>query len=408
MRFRSPFGTIPAAPCGQALPWTLAILMVAGVAQLALFVALQGREPAAQREGTRKELVLGLTNVLNPNALPQVASKRPSLAPETRLPAELPPVGEIPANLPPSAAGKQSPTPLVATPKPPAIPPPPSPVGPTEPPPPPGDIEQPDPSVLPQEDVRLLVAEAVVLRRSGDMAGAIGKLNGALDLAPGHPRLLFEMAATYEAMGMTERAVEAYRNVASMGPTRAGALHPIAERRLKEGLRGPGSASADDDALYLGVAEEIPRPDEHGQTLLLRFDIHARPGVGINASQVSLPVRFFDLVDGKRTEPSIADAPEVKWVSPPVDWKEPGVETVEVTYHLADEARGTDGTARKYFGYRIELYYQDTLLDILARPRRLASFQDPLPPSTPGLLPEAIDTLPDTLPESLGGTLLGP
>ena len=250
------------------------------------------------------------------------------------------------------------------------------------------------------------MSEAIGLRRAGDMAGAVAKLNTALDILPAHPRVLFEMAATYEAMGMTEKSAENYRTVADMGAERAGALYPIAEHRLREGAAIPGKDSPADDPLFLGTIEEIRRPGDDGLDITLRLDIHARPGIAIDAAKVLVPVQFFDQI-GSKVIPNPAEPANVDWTTAPVDWKEPGIETVEITYHLPDQP-AVDSAApgeRKYLGYSVELYYHDALLDVLARPRRLARFQvarDPAPPESPGLP----DSLPESLPDSLGGPLL--
>lgn len=360
---------------GSALAWTVGLLALAFFVQLALFVAIQGRQPATKM-GTAEGNPPKPAEVLPPKPAP------PPVVAVVDLPVALPPVENEPA---PSVQGH---LPLVARPVPvPAKPAPPR----TAPP-----VEQTDPASIPREDVRVLVAEAVRLRRGGDMAGAVGKLNTALDILPGHPRIIFEMAATYEAMGMTDRALDNYRNVAEMGAARAGVLHPIAENRLKNGINSPNRRAADGDILFLDTVEEILQPGVDGQTVVLRCNVHSALGRAIDPAAVSLPVRFFDLVDGHKTEVSAAAPPQVHWSSPPVDWKEPGIETVEITCRMpaSDPAEGNN---RKYLGYMVELYYQDALLDLVARPRRLARFSE-----SPVPAPE----LPGVLPDSLGGPLL--
>lgn len=382
------FGEKDAAICcrprGSALGATLGLLAIVALSQLFLFFNLQGKTTGADKAGTAPEVAAGV-------AVAEIPAQA-NLA--NSLPTELPPLEEPVEirNLAASAAKK-----LVANPEPPAA-------SSTA-----LDLSGVDPAILPRDDLKVLVAESIRLRREGNMAGAVGKLNTALDALPGHPRLVFEMASTYEAMGMTERAMESYRNVAAMGP-RAGVLQPIAERRLQdvtEAVAGKGSAGSD-DILFLGDIEEVREPALDGETMLLRFDIQAQPGTVVDATKVSLPVKFFDLVGGNLTEPSMAENPAVRWATPPVDWKEPGIETVEVRYHLPSSLRDEGPRERKYLGYVVELRYRENLLDVVSRPRRLVMESPPALPAFTPAIQDLPGELPEELPGNLGGPLLGP
>lgn len=378
-------------PRGYTLGATLGLLAIIALSQLFLFFGLQTRPTGGEKAGTAPEVAAGFAVAEIPTPKIPVPSSA-NLA--NALPTELPPVEE-PEKVQPTALRASrnptlnpEPTPLREGSLPPA-----------------GE----DPSVLPRDDLKVLVAEAIRLRRAGDMAGAVGKLNTALDSLPGHPRLVFEMASTYEAMGMTERAMETYRNVAAMG-SRAGVLQPIAKRRLEDvtkAVAGDGTGGGD-EVLFLGRVEEVREPSEDGESVLLRFDIQSKPGAAVDGSQISLPVRFFDLVGGERAEPSMAETPTVRWTTPPVDWKEPGIETVEVRYHLPSLLRDEGPRERKYLGYVIELRYRDKLLDVVSRPRRLVMESPPTIPTSPSLAPELPSDLPEELPTSLGGSLLEP
>ena len=255
--------------------WSLGLLALAAVVQLALFIAIQGREPA-NKTGTAEELstVVPVTPSSKPVRTTAPAIKQ---VPEVivDLPDALPPVDDAPtppAKVRPSVVGRPVPPPAK-----------PATTGAVT----ANRIEQPDPAALSRDDVRVLVAEAVRMRRAGDMAGAVGKLNTAIDLLPGHPRVVFEMAATYEAMGMTERAMENYRNIAEMGSARAGALYPIAENRLKNGITVPGQRGPDTESLYLGDIEEILQTDPDGKTVVLRCNVHGMLGRAIDPAAVT-------------------------------------------------------------------------------------------------------------------------
>ena len=384
------------AQSGSALAWTLVLLALAALAQVGLFITLQGRSPAPVKTGTEAESAKNTQETTHTPA--DVPSLLPDSLPPEELASETPSI-ELTNTTPLKNAKSYRPQErrIVAglessekTSKP--------------------EIQPPDPSILPQDEARVMVSEAIRLRRAGDMAGAVAKLNQALDTLPGHPRVVFEMAATYEAMGMTERASENYRILADMGLARAGSLHAIASRRLAEGLATP-DRSGPEEALYIGNIQEIRQPGTDSQTVVLRVDVQARPGIAIQPADVLLPVQFYDLVNGTKVEPTAAEPPTVAWTSHPIDWKEPGIETVEITHKMPPSAADPDSSGeRKYLGYLVELYYQEALLDVSARPRRLARYQVPpdptINPSTSSQFPEIdSDSLPESL-DNLGGALL--
>ena len=347
---------------GGALGWTVGLLAGVAVAQMALFLSLQNR-PA------------GPTGAEKPSLPP------PEVTPVPPPPAPSPaPVSANPI-IPPNPAPEVAPAKPSRANEPVVVQPSPAPPG-----PPKAVIPATDPAAMPRDDVRALVGDAIQKRRSGDMGGALAKLSTAADLQPGHPRILFEQAATYEAMNLTEKAAATFAQIARLGPEKAGALYAIAQRRLSDGLHTTESTAPSDADLFIGDIQEIRHPETPGwEKVDLHIDLHARPGKKINASDVFLSVQFFDLVAGKRVEPTQADPPQAHWTTLPADWRDPGIETVEVTYSLPPPAPGQQAVeSRQYLGYLVELYYQDALLDVIAQPRRLARFQvQPASPETP-------------------------
>ena len=360
---------------GGALGWTLALMGGVAVAQLALFLSLRPRPDPLPAPGPPPTA---------PTAPPSPAAVAPPLVPPPPAPAvdrqpsqpvRTPDLVAKPESMPAPAPPSAPATALA-----PAAPP--SPTQPAAPPPP----TAPDPAALARDDVRLLVADAIQQRRNGDMGSALAKLSTAADLQPGHPRVLFEQATTYEAMGLADKALATFSQIMALGPTRAGTLHGIAQRRLHDGVRTVQATAPNDADLFVGDIQEIRHPETPGvQRVDLRLDLHGRPGKKINPSDVFLSVQFFDLVNGTRVEPTRADPPRTRWTSEPVDWVDPAIETVEVSYALPDPVPGVDAAeSRLYLGYLVELYYQDALLDVVAQPRRLARFPArPAPDSPP-------------------------
>ncbi len=244
-----------------------------------------------------------------------------------------------------------------------------------------------DPAALEDEKLRELVNQAIDLRRRGDMPNAIARLQTALSLEPAHPRVLFEQALTYETMGLAERAASRFEAVAELGPERAGVLYEVARRRLDEGLRTLRDLAPIEEAVFIGDIREMSPPQaSQGETRrVLAIDLHARPGHPLDNNQLTVVVQFFNLVDGHTIEPISGPSPRHDWVSQPVDWTDPGIETLEVTYieSPADRIGLANGGRREYFGYLVEVYYQDVLVDAVARPRRLSRFRDDLIPGSP-------------------------
>jgi len=252
-----------------------------------------------------------------------------------------------------------------------------------------------DPAAITSDEVRDLVTDAIRLRRQGDMAGAVAKLESAISLSPGHPRVLFEAGLTYEGMGLADRALARFQDLVNLGPMLAGSLFEIAQRRLAEGAQMPGRNQTPADAVHIGdVRESISPPNPDGQQVILTIDLHALPGRPLRNDDLAVIVKFFDQTADGRVAASLAPPPSSRWLSLPVDWADPSIETLEVAHFLPTQA-----DARGYFGYLIELYYQDVLMDVLARPRRLARYQVE---DGPGDYPPGLDSLlGGGLPDSL-------
>lgn len=70
-----------------------------------------------------------------------------------------------------------------------------------------------------------------------------------------------------------------------------------------------------------------------------------------------------------------------------MDWEEDGIEPVEIEYVRGDLS--TDEVkkygSRNYYGYVIEVYWNDKLQDVKAEPPELADFAREMPPPQPAL-----------------------
>jgi len=235
------------------------------------------------------------------------------------------------------------------------------------------------------ESAEKLLHDAVRSRQQDDIGTAIVKLREAERLIPNHPRLLFELATTLEQIGRTDKAAEAYQKVHAMGADITGPYHSLAEQKLTEGMRSITSEAPIEEVVYLGNVEERRDPiidpadgSTIGLTLELTASIQSRPGVVIEDSvnDVYIAVHLVDIVDGFKEELIASEPPTLDWLELPVDWKDGGLETLRLTYQLPriQDVQGVNTTNRKYLGYVIELYYRGRLVDLVARPRRLARF----------------------------------
>lgn len=107
-------------------------------------------------------------------------------------------------------------------------------------------------------------------------------------------------------------------------------------------------------------------PTEGGaKHFTLRIPIKARRGAMVNPTDVTIQVRFYDLIEGDKVVPTAAKI-ESKWAEPPVDWLDAGMEELNVAYLLGSEDQG-----RKYFGYVVSVRYKDELQASTAEPKSL-------------------------------------
>ncbi len=260
------------------------------------------------------------------------------------------------------------------------------PLGPAAPPPPSTAINDPR--------VAELVELAVLLRREGDMGGALQKLRQADRLHGGHPRILWELAGVYEKLSIPDKAESSLRAILQLGPGLGGEYHVLAQHTLAS-LRAPG-ASQRDAASALRFGDPLTTPDTDpadGQQVGVRLALHSSLATPIDPADVAILIQFYDLVDGATVEPSRGDPPLNAWPTQPVDFAT-GSEIVDYTYRMPLLSPGEIAAVgqREFYGFVAKLYYRDALQDVLAQPRTLLADPPRGGPANPMLDPSLFPT----------------
>ena len=267
--------------------------------------------------------------------------------------------------------------------------------------------------------------QARSLRQRGDMRAALSRLREALVAEPDNPQILAELALTYEAMQLADKAFEQWQRIYGMGES-VGALYYLADAKLHGGAsvpgngstptRRPGGPSAVDNTmlkLTSVTVENIPDPSVE-EKVALKIVVKGLPGVVIDPEKVRIDANFYDLVDGKDVVQTNAQT-DFEWLTPkPINWANDKSEVLEALYIRpkgvalmpgpartpvrrnrngkgkptpgpeadASPSPAADGSAaptRRYLGYSVRLYYAGQLQEVQADPvRLLQDFQAPL------------------------------
>ncbi len=255
------------------------------------------------------------------------------------------------------------------------------------------------PENLPVDRLSELVEQGRLLRDRGDTYASVTKLREAETMDEQNPLPTGELALTYEKMGFAEKAAECWKKVVSIGDT-GGIYYALAMARQKEAIteatKGSGNSSEGAPATgmppltapkgetvglsakcKLGL-QEITRVDQTDAAakrhFVLKVPVKAKPRVRIDVSDVIVQVIFYDIVNGRALDRTTAQV-TYKWASPPADWEDDDIETLEVTYILP-EPHVTDED-RKYYGYLVSVYYKNALQDFRSDPPALAQKAPP-------------------------------
>ena len=249
---------------------------------------------------------------------------------------------------------------------------------------PPGAAAKTDANTALLRDVNYVVTAAKEIRGMSDMQGALELLRRADELTPDHPAIIAEMAQTYEQMGITAKATDAWRRIQLLGATKAGSYFELAARRLGSGsaaVAAPGLSSpsgADTEKFLRLGACQMARDFKisAGERYVLRVPIVRAGNRPINSQELNLEVFFFDRVNNEKVAQTIAPEPVESWQSAPVDWNGSGEEVLDVVYHVPalSAAEIQQHGRRSYYGYMLRLYYNNKLQDVAAEPRDLLEF----------------------------------
>ena len=263
--------------------------------------------------------------------------------------------------------------------------------------------EGPDEAEVQQADARVaeLLAEAERLEGGPNAGDALVALEEAATLQPRNPEVLSRLGSLHERLGQTELAGTAWENIIALGPE-AGRFLDVAEIRLRVLRQGGGVEPVAEGALQLrdqvglqpgsnlGVVDLKLNDKEEGGVAMkdLRLAVKARPGEPIDGRDVRINVTFYEMFNGEII-PTMSRVQSV-WFTTPVDWKNEGIEILEVKYEVP--RIGPDGgPAPEYYGYLVNIYHRGQLQETRAEPVELQELFPPPLSELPSAEPSALD-----------------
>jgi hypothetical protein len=215
---------------------------------------------------------------------------------------------------------------------------------------------------------------ARAMRGQGDMQAAIESLKSADLREPNHPEILGEMALTFEEMGIASRAEPLWRQIYTMGEATAGGYYTLASSKIgnRDANAAPADAVAGGSPVSLGACQMSREPvAKQGERITVRVPILATPGATIDPTKIAIHVTLYESVNGgARIETVPQDKTAQSWTTSPVNWREPSGESVDVTYDFQAQKPGSPDT-RTFYGYVVELFYQNKLAGDQAKPDSL-------------------------------------
>jgi len=228
-----------------------------------------------------------------------------------------------------------------------------------------------EPFPLTDERVLFFLQSALASRERGDMKAALTQLRAACDLQPGHPRLLYELATTYEKMSLAAKAAPVWDELFALGEG-AGVYFKLAQARFEQGdARPPREVET---PLRLGkVLERSQQESNTGEAVTLRIPVQALDGAVIDPGRVSVVTQFYDEVGGEIVETD-AVTDNYRWLSGEFpSWTTNSVEFLDQPYRRLSGREAFEDSVRRYHGYVVKLYYNDHLQDVVAKPAQLAN-----------------------------------
>ncbi len=235
-----------------------------------------------------------------------------------------------------------------------------------------------------QERLAELMKEVEKLEGGTAPGDALVPLEEAVALQPRNPEILSRLAGLQERLGQAELAQETWKSVLDLGPD-AGRFLDVAEIRLRL-LRQDHASSAGSLELRdqvglqpgstLGVVDLKLNDSSDGGNAIkdLRLAVKARPGEPVDGSDVRINVTFYEMLDGEIV-PTMSRVQSM-WFTSPVDWKNEGIEILEVKYEVP--RIGPDGgPPPRYYGYMVNIYHRGQLQETRADP---VDLQELFPP----------------------------
>jgi hypothetical protein len=235
----------------------------------------------------------------------------------------------------------------------------------------------PDPAELDaaaqQLRVEELMSEIEMLEKGSTPDSALVPLEEAVSLQPRNPELLHRLASLHEKLGQIELAQGAWKSLLDLGPD-AGRFLDVAEIRLRllrpEGVTEAGGRELRDQiglqpGSSLGVVDLTVKDSAEDGTKDLRIAVKARPGEPIDGRDVRINVTFYEMMNGE-VIPTTSRVQSL-WFTTPVDWKDEGIEILEVKYEVP--RLGPDGgPPPDYYGYMVNIYHRGQLQETRADP----------------------------------------
>jgi hypothetical protein len=242
------------------------------------------------------------------------------------------------------------------------------------------------PAVSDEEKSRLadLIKEAETLEGGANPGAALVPLEEAVTLQPSNPEILARLARLQGRLGQNELAAATWKAIVDLGPA-AGTLLSEAEVRLRLLEQGNGAPSGGPElrdqvglqpGSTLGVIDLQLKDDNASGNAVkdLRLAIKARPNEPVDGRDVRINVTFYETVNGE-VVPTMSRVQSM-WFTTPVDWKDEGIEILEVKYEVP--RIGPDGgPPPDYYGYMVNIYHRGELQDTRSEP---VDLQEMFPP----------------------------
>jgi hypothetical protein len=229
-----------------------------------------------------------------------------------------------------------------------------------------------------------LVERSRAAAAKGETDSAISLLEDAEAQVPQQPAALAEIAVQLEKCSAPARAVKLWERIHQFGIS-AGVYYSAADAKLSLLYARAADSGTGENIVGLGktgplrfgklASKELPHSTGARRLFALSVPLQKTAEQEIKVKDVSIQVLFYDQINGHTLERTNATR-NWKWSSPPVDWLDENVETLEIDYRQGASLRN-GSEDRRYFGYVASLYYQDKLVDSKSEPPRLGQQYPP-------------------------------